>query len=550
VGKKNLLIGAFVAILVFFLANVLGENFWFEANQLVLNLESKISFNKKFSNENSIVLEFTKEEKEELLKNKTTAERKALFFNIVDKLDLAHPLSINIVLSKENKLGIFQNDIDSLKNKINSPVQAIQNKDIELEWINENNKKVLLDHSNNPIKIDSLNDFDLGLMDEEKLRSKNVFILSPNLNLNTKELSRLLNYFEGRSVRFLGFPKVLLFLCIISFSMIATLLIYPSRIALFGLITAVAFIGSQISYSFFNHYIEISELIACLLITLLIVSIFDLDFQAVSNFDFFKQELAEEFKNFKIKDYRKKDSNQNSNNQTTIVVEQNLIEEMHIDLKNKYYTELETKLEEHAIDLEERCFDNINTIQEKLFDLLSESEMSQRDNMRLGVIKHNFDQLLNEIEKSLFNMVPFRFEEDQGFINVLEQYSTKIYQQSKNKILIQIESDVAKLVLNFQDKVHIFRIIESFIGSIIELNWSENDNFKIALQIKQEVDNLTFKIAYQGKNIGNYKSNIKIQDCFKRLSLLVKATVDFEDKVNFKLIKLSINQNSSRVKAS
>ena len=396
--------------------------------------------------------------------------------------------------------------------------------------------------------MDSLNDFDLGLMDEEKLRSKNVFLLSPNLNLDTQEINQLLNYFEGRSVRFLAFPKVLLFLCIISFSLIATLLVYPSRIALFGLITTVAFISSQISYSFFNHYIEISELIACLLITLLIVSIFDLDFHAVSNFDFFKQELAEEFKNFKIKDYTKKDDNLNK--QTTINTDQNLIEEMHSDLKNKYYTELETKLEEHAIDLEERCFENINTIQEKLFDLLSDSEMSQRDKLRLGVIKHNFDQLLNELEKTLFNMVPFRFEEEQGFINVLEQYSTKIYQQSKNRILIQIESDVAKLVLNFQDKVHVFRIIESLISSIIELNFVNNENLKIALQIKQELDNLTFKIAYQGKNLANYKSDIKIQDCFKRLSLLEKANVDFEDKVNFKLIKLSINQNSSRVKVS
>jgi hypothetical protein len=542
-NQRRILIGAFVGIIVFSFINLLGSGFWFEANQLILNLESRISFNKNYSNEESIILNYSNDAKALLLKNSDLQERKDTFYKLINKLDKLVPLSINLVLSKENKVGIFQNDISLLQKQISTPIQSIQNKDIELEWQDENNKQVLLDHSANPIEILDANEYDNGLIDDNKLRSKNIFLISPNLNLEKDDFNKLINYFEGRSIKFIGFSKIILFLCIMGYSILTAMMVYPARIAVFAIVSFCAFICSQISYSFFNHYLEISSLIIGLLITLLSTNIFDIDFQNILNVDFFKQELADEFKNFQNKDYSKKEKSPltQTHIEEPLPIDENLLKEIRFDLKNKHYSELETKLEELAVEFEERCFEKIDLIQEKLYDLLSENEMSQRDNMRLGLIKHNFDQLLGEIDKNHFSMTPFRTEADQGFINVLEHYATKIYYQTKSKIQIQLESTIRRLDLKSQDKVNIYRILENIFSLIVQSNVDKIPSpLEIKTQIKQQNDDLYFSISCQGENLDAYKNSSKLQDCFTRLSAMKNAQLSIENKQGTNYIRFTI----------
>ena len=542
-NQRRILIGAFVGIIVFSFINLLGSGFWFEANQLILNLESRISFNKNYSNEESIILNYSNDAKALLLKNSDLQERKDTFYKLINKLDKLVPLSINLVLSKENKVGIFQNDISLLQKQISTPIQSIQNKDIELEWQDENNKQVLLDHSANPIEILDANEYDNGLIDDNKLRSKNIFLISPNLNLEKDDFNKLINYFEGRSIKFIGFSKIILFLCIMGYSILTAMMVYPARIAVFAIVSFCAFICSQISYSFFNHYLEISSLIIGLLITLLSTNIFDIDFQNILNVDFFKQELADEFKNFQNKDYSKKEKSPltQTHIEEPLPIDENLLKEIRFDIKNKHYSELETKLEELAVEFEERCFEKIDLIQEKLYDLLSENEMSQRDNMRLGLIKHNFDQLLGEIDKNHFSMTPFRTEADQGFINVLEHYATKIYYQTKSKIQIQLESTIRRLDLKSQDKVNIYRILENIFSLIVQSNVDKIPSpLEIKTQIKQQNDDLYFSISCQGENLDAYKNSSKLQDCFTRLSAMKNAQLSIENKQGTNYIRFTI----------
>ncbi len=542
-NQRRILIGAFVGIIVFSFINLLGSGFWFEANQLILNLESRISFNKNYSNEESIILNYSNDAKALLLKNSDLQERKDTFYKLINKLDKLVPLSINLVLSKENKVGIFQNDISLLQKQISTPIQSIQNKDIELEWQDENNKQVLLDHSANPIEILDANEYDNGLIDDNKLRSKNIFLISPNLNLEKDDFNKLINYFEGRSIKFIGFSKIILFLCIMGYSILTAMMVYPARIAVFAIVSFCVFICSQISYSFFNHYLEISSLIIGLLITLLSTNIFDIDFQNILNVDFFKQELADEFKNFQNKDYSKKEKSPltQTHIEEPLPIDENLLKEIRFDLKNKHYSELETKLEELAVEFEERCFEKIDLIQEKLYDLLSENEMSQRDNMRLGLIKHNFDQLLGEIDKNHFSMTPFRTEADQGFINVLEHYATKIYYQTKSKIQIQLESTIRRLDLKSQDKVNIYRILENIFSLIVQSNVDKIPSpLEIKTQIKQQNDDLYFSISCQGENLDAYKNSSKLQDCFTRLSAMKNAQLSIENKQGTNYIRFTI----------
>jgi hypothetical protein len=549
-GQKRLFIGAFIGVIVFSIISVLGGNFWFGINQIVLNLESKISFNKKFSNKDSIILDYSKEFKENFFENTDSQERKELFYKLTNKLSKLTPLSINIVLSKENKISIFQNDIDKLQDEISTPIQSIQNKDIELSWLNENNKQVLLDHSINPIFVMDLGEYDNGLIDEYKLSSKNIFLISPNLNLTKDDFNKLINYFEGRSVKFISFSKPLLFLAIISFAIFTSLMVYPARIAVFAIISLVAFITAQINYSFFNNFLEISPLIIGLLMSLLATNIFDLDFQELFKINFFKQEIAEEFKNFQKKDYSKKNELKkepsfetaiNRDNPEPKAITEDMLEEIRFDLRNKHYVELETKLEEIAIEFEEQCFDKIDLIQNKLIELLSENEMSERDNLRLGLIKHNFDQLLTQIDRNHFDMTPFRTEAQQGFINVLEHLATKIYYQTKSKVQIQLESSITKLELRLQDKINIFRILENIFSLIVAININ---HLRTALEIKTKIshqnNSLLFSIYYQGEDLSKYKSSNELQESMKRIASIKGARLNIENNQGLNQIHLGI----------
>lgn len=543
--RRRIIIGAFIGIIVFTFITSLGDKFWFQTNQLILNLESRISFNKKFSNKESIILDFNKESKNELLDETSNKERKEFFLKMISKLDKLTPLSINLVQSKENKIGIFQHDINNLQNQLNTPIQSIEYKDIELSWINENNKTVLLEHSINPIEIFDANEYQNGFIDEYKLRSKNIFLISPNLNLKKDNLNKLINYFEGRSLHFIGYSKVLLFLALMVYSILAAMMVYPARIAVFAIVSLIALISAQISYSFFNSYLEISTLILGLLVSLLTTNIFDINFQEIVKINFFKPEIADEFKNFQNKEYGKKQTQEPEAKPVTI--DEDIIEDLRFDLKNKHYSELETKLEEIAVEFEEASFEKIDIIQDKLIDLLSDNQMSERDNLRLGLIKHNFDHLLGEIDRKHFNMTPLRSEAEQGFINVLEQLATKVYYRTKSKVIIQLESSINRLDIDSQEKINVYRILENIIEVIVQSNIDEiNSKLEVKLQITEQTNDLLFNIFYQGADLNRFKSSTKMQDSYKRLSALKNGILHIENRQGVNYIKFTIKNIFSR----
>jgi hypothetical protein len=557
VSQKRILIGSFASILVFSFVLLLGNKFWAGANQIILDLQSKISLKKKYKNKKAIFLDFDKENKKVFLKEKSSIEKRDAFVKIFNELDAINPSSINIVLDKGNILNLNQKIIDSLRVKLDTPIQSIKTNEIELEWLNENNEKVLLDHHTSKVEKLSLADFQTGFLEEAKLRSKNIFVLSPKLKLSNKDLNLLLNYFENRSINFIPFSNFLLFLSIFSFAIVSSLMSYPPRIALFGSISVVAFISSQISYSFFNTHIEISTLILGLLFTLLAVSIFDVNFQEISSLNFLKQDVADELKNIRVKDYSikkkpepmpyiKSDEMPIESHHVEKVKEESL-NEIKAQLKGKLYQDLETRLEEKALEIEEKCFDNVTNIQEKLIELLSESELSERDNLRLGVVKHNFDQLVNELDHCLFSMLPFHFEKEQGFIDILEHFVTKIYYQSRSKVQVELSSNVPRIEFDNEVKINTYRIIEAILDLVIEHNFNGENLLAIKVQIKEQLDGVNFFIGYQGMSIEKVHS-YKIHDIKQRLETMQDTELAFETKSNFAYIKFKIKNGSKKQK--
>ena len=606
-AKRRILIAGLIGILVFALVNLLGDNFWSPINRALLNFESKVAFMKSYSNQDAIFMDFSEVSKDFILNANDENQRKELYFDLIDKVDQLYPNSITLVLSEENKVSIYPNDLLTLQALINTPIQSLTNTDVENQWFDENNKKVLLDPNQSEVKKLSLDDLQNEVLDEDSLRSKNVFVLSPNLNMNNKELNRLINYFENRSVRFFAFPKFLLLLAILGFAALISMMHVPGRFLTLGIVALASYMISQIIYGFFNVYVEFSTLVMSALVLCILMSLSDIDFSnlidmnALSSMNFLESFVAKKEDKFETIN----SENQNpfadmdiprqeaiiesspampvtteplspleaamqkpmSEEQALDVIasepinpapvpnsmrtpiaqasnlDQRLIEDIRFDLRNKHYGEFETKLEEMALDFEERCHESIYTIQEKLMDLLADNVLSERDNLRLGLIKHNFDHLLAEIDKNLFSQVPLRFEGEEGFINVLEIYAAKIYQQTKSKVQIQITSDVPSINLPMHEKLNIFRVIENIVTMVLRTNYENNKvkpSIEIRLEIKQSANDLSFDIGYKGNSLEDMKQNPKIQDCFRRSSAIRNSDLSFESKLGFNYIKFNL----------
>lgn len=518
-NQKRIIAGCLIGILSFTIVSWISPNSWRGIESFLLSTQSAMRIMNPFQKSGYTVFEFTKDEKINLA-DKSIAAQKELILNLITELSSKGAESIDLVVSQNNVYQFSDSDLELAIGGTDTMYRSISSQDIEEDMIREEEANLWLDQKQYNIKKRPISDILRVGFDKEVVSKQKIIILSPKIELNKKGLSLIINYLSDRWVNYVPLNPFFSFILLLAAGVFLTALIYWARLISTIAISVSLLILSQIGLSLFNTHLEIVPLLVALVCILIVSSLFDLK---LFNFKF-----------------------QNIFNKKPTTVTQAHIsakpEAIHASpsskvIENLQYNQVETTqttafrqqeqlFEDIALSFQERAVPSVISMQKNIADIISSNRMIASDPAQLNLLQNDFNQLIEEIDTILFDLVPFKFEDERGLICLLEIYATKLYDQTNHKIHLLIHTEFSKLRLSSDERINSYRIIQKLIELILENNARNPEaKFMINLQLAVDNKNLICKINYEGKPVR--ADSAKLIDLNKRQSTLTNANIHY-----------------------
>lgn len=526
-NQRRILIGAMVGVFIFTLMSI-----FFDA-KTAFSLENQViqgrSLFKVFKNPpNFLVIEFDENSKYELFARSSEDQKQAII-NLISEISLTHPEKTYLLIKNDNPLMLDSSDLqDSLDQDLGA-VEITKLEEVETNIHDSKGRDLILDQEAYPFELISSDDVNSANFQKRNLQDTKVLIISPEIASDKNKISLLINFLEAKWLNFIKIPSLILLVCDILFGILFAALLYWARLAVLFASTVIMLALGQLTFSLLNTHIETIPFLASILGIFIITNIFDLNLGSIYRKEFLKSQAEEN--ESKTKKLYEKSIPEIINEQSKKKEEKIANPELVKELRTKFFYELESNLEDIALSFEERTVRSINNIQDKFTELLSSSELGERDKTKIDIIKHNFNNMIEEIDAILFNLVPFRFENKSGLLSLLEVYAGKVFVLSKGKVQIITETDIPSLRLEIGQKINTYRIIQKLIELIKENNQERAvTGLRISIDIVSNIDDMiNFKITYEGKAINTTANSYKLKEIYRRLDGIDSGSLDLGD---------------------
>lgn len=511
-NQRRILIGAMIGILSFTILTWISTSTWTALENQLLQGRCALRFFNPFKNENYSVFEFDQDNVINF-NEKNIYEQKEILLNIITELAAKGASSIDLVIDKNNPYAFENIDLELAAGDYGINLQTITLNDLETRKKNDRGDIFLLDRGSNKTNFHNITELVSDLLERDVYLGKHILLISPKADIEKERINLLINYLEDNWIGMVKIPAIVMFPLLVIAGILLAAFIYWARIVAFFTITAGILIFGQLIFSIFNLHIETIPLLTALTGILLLSNLFDLNLAALNYKNIFKSQDDKDSKNSSVTmatpfiKVSKDGDIANSNLK---------------DMRSKFFMDQESNLEEIALEFQEKTVKSINTVTEKLDELLESSQMIDRDKIKLSLLKHNFDQMIEEIDAILFNLVPFRFEREQGLINLLELYASKLFLLSKGKIQLSIQTEFPVIKLEHQQRVNAYRIIHRLIQLITESNQEEiKEGLNIGVSILADKEaKIKFKITYEGMPIDANNGGFKLKEVYRRVDSL------------------------------
>ncbi len=511
-NQRRILIGTMIGILTFTLLSWVSPNTWNVLESQLLQGRSQLRLFNPFAKVNYLVIDLNNDSQSDL-ENKSSAEQKETLLNLVSELAAREAKSITIAINKVNPLDIDNIDLETAIGDFDTQTRTIKVNDIETIVKQESGPTLWLDRKQHDLQRRSASDLLSDLIPADSIRNQNIIIVSPRLELSNEDLNLVINHLADRWVTYIPIHPLIKFALFVIIGIFMAALIYWARIVAFFALGAIAMIIGQLALTLFNVQIETVSFIASLISILLLSNLFDLNLNAAINKRNFFQDQQD-----KVSDL---------GNPATIITA--AAPETVKELRAKFFHEEESNFEDIALEFQEKTIRSVNSVQEKIEELTESETLSERDRTKLSLLKHNFDHMIEEMDAILFNLVPFRFENDKGLVGLLELYASKLFLLSRGKLQISIETEFPSLKLELDQKINSYRIMQR----LIELIKTTNDakavsGMVVSINIHSTASGkLKFRISYEGTPVDANANNFKINEVYKRIAGLNEANIDF-----------------------
>jgi hypothetical protein len=537
---KRIISGLLIGLLAFLLSNFAFKNFSNALENQLLNVQTIFSFSKAKTS-SFVLIKIPKE----FFNGLDLEEQKLASLDLVNKISKFNVLSLNVF---SNSLNFNQEQLET----------ALVNKDIniqniaasELEKTIQQNKKIILDPRKakaRQVEISQIEDY------ADTINNHNIALVSPEIS--EKQLTRLINYIEDRQIQLIQLPSFLLLVLLLALAVGYNLVILPARAFGFLILTGVAVVASQLVFSFSDIHLSIASFIIGNIFILAFSSLEFVDFGnfyqnlsklrfALPQVDNFKKETIESLDQFV---YNNKDASDfKASSVATQVLQtqtitqfvetppvQETLASQNLNITNnldnsksdnlaKLFTQIEINNEETALLLEEKTINAFNSINEKIDELLESPSLGERDLVKASLLKHSINDLLQELDGVLFNLVPFRFETENGLIGIFELLAAKVYSLSQGKMQFSIQTETIDLKLFNEQKYAVYRVIQKLLELISLSNSRLINDEDLTMDIDLNISfdkhqRLRFSIQYTGLPINDKNHKATVEEILKRV---------------------------------
>ncbi len=521
-NQRRILIGSMIGILTFTLLSWVSPNTWNVLESQLLQGRSQLRLFNPFAKVNYLVIELGGEQSD--LENRSSSEQKETLMNLVSELAAREAKTITIAINKINPLDINNLDLEAAVGDFDTQARTIKVNDIDTIVEQESGPTLWLDRKQHDLKRHSIDDLFSDVIPPEDIRNQNIVIISPRLELTDEDLNLVINHLADRWVTYLPIHAVIKFALCVAIGILMAALVYWARIVTFFALGIIAMVIGQLALTLFNVQIETVSFIISLISILLLSNLFDLNLSAaISKRNFFQS----------------KQGNANDLSDPAVIMTTPFIQvgsaaadlnpETIKELRAKFFHEQESNFEDIALEFQEKTIRSVNSVQEKIDELTESETLSERDRTKLSLLKHNFDHMIEEMDAILFNLVPFRFENDKGLVGLIELYASKLFLLSRGKLQVSIETAFPSLKLELDQKINSYRIIQRLIELIKTTNDDKaSSGMVISINIHNAANGkLKFRISYEGSAVNANANNFKINEVYKRIAGLNEASIDF-----------------------
>lgn len=515
--QRRALIGSLIGVLVFTVLTWVSNNTWEALETQLLQGQSAISLFSQNRYSNFVVFDFDESSKFDFAE-KIDTEQKDFLLSLVTEFAAQNADTVYILVDKFNSLGIVEADFEVSLGEFQTKAKTISLKDIETKVIDQEGE-LWLDHKQYEFEHHKIRELIEDNIPDKLISDSNILLISPQIQADPEQISLLVNFLEKNWVIYTPLSKIALcVICIISGLFLATF-VYWARIIAFFFLIIVTLISGQLGYSLWNTHIEIIPIIAGLVAILILSNLFDLNLIAINRKEIFKSQVSKS---------SEEDFSQVAISAPFIREEKKPIlisPDSSDNLRAKFFLELEDNFEDIALEFQEKTLKSVDAVQEKISELLESEEVSDKDAIKVSLLRHGFDTLIEDIDAILFNLVPFKFEGEQGLINVIELYASKIFMLSKGKIQIGIETEFPVLKFERNAKVNIYRILQRLVDLIKEANADKiARGINIGINICADANDknlIRFRVSYEGKAIDQESpNNLKLNEIYRRVEAI------------------------------
>jgi signal transduction histidine kinase len=536
VNTRRLLIGGFIGIFSFTFLTLIDKASWQGLEKQILESRSIFSFNAR--DDKSYILSFDKNS-ESKFESESEESQKEYLVNLIKILSQEGVLSVSFALSNLSRDRIDDLDLILNLNDYGVPVSFLQNEKIISETVLKNELKWLNRSQLSP-QEHSIEEFLSGKLPSSHLLDKNILIKTGiTNNPELKEKIKLwLNQINSNWLSYLGLSPLFLLVFISTFGAACTSVIYTGRILLFFGSALLYLLIGQIFFSVFQIHLETVPFLATSTLTFLLSNLFDL------NYKFLDLDLR---KYFKKNTFSLPEENKSPNDTITIKALNQVSQEKfrnekikdfdEQELRRKFYCEQENYLESLALAIQENTIQALVGIEDRLSEL-EDSELNEKQTRSLGIIKYDFNKVIDELDAILFNLSPFQFELEKGLIDSFILLSQKINYLSRGKIRVNIQTKIISLKLDKDIKINVYRIIERLLDLIKYYKRLEpkieslNNLTNVVINIQTGIgEDLIIKIHHDGTRLDKEITDYRLKEIFQRCKC-IKASLELGQNLN------------------
>jgi hypothetical protein len=525
--QRRALIGSLIGIFVFTIITWVNGRSWESLESQVLQGQSAISLFNQNRYSEYVIFDFDENSKLEFTEKNET-EQKDYLLSLVNLVGSQNANTAYLLVGRLNPLNIQDLDLEMSLDGTGTQAKTINFSEVQPKLITSDGE-LWLDQKQYENYQYSTKELIEESIPSKLIPSAKVIIISPELNLSTEEINLLINFLNKNWVTYYRLPKIILFLICAFSGVFLAAFVYWARILVFFGLLVLGIIAGQIGYNAYNLHLELIPAMVSLVGILLLSNLFDLNLIAINRKEIFKSQIE---KNPTINEFSQISLSTPflapSEPAPAPILEGS-------SSRSKLFLELEDHFEDIALQFQEKTLRSVDAVQEKISELLESNEIADKDAIKVSLLRHGFDNLIEDIDAILFNLVPFKFEGEQGLINIIELYASKIFLLSKGKLQIGIETEFPVLKFEKNQKINIYRILQKLVDLIRDTNTDKiGRGLNIGINISTSADDkrmLKFRISYEGKTIDqDDTSNLKLNEIYQRVSALPSSSFTIKER--------------------